>query len=140
MFPGGIADKLGNRYEAKWLVRQLLDVVASKADWIRHEGVTPQFNGFEFAAGRKGATHWHQTKINAPNGNWTIPALKRENVLTAFKNRLECNTNNRCPFISQDPAKDIRTLSDKAKLFNNSLDEFKKIILSTEQNDKLFSV
>jgi hypothetical protein len=136
MFPGGIADKLGNRYEAKWLVRQLLDVIAGKADWIRYEGVTPQFTGFEFALGRKGATHWHQTKINAPNGNWTIPALKRENVLPAFKNRLECNTNDRCLFISQDPAKDIRTLSDKAKLSITSLEEFKNTILSTEQNDK----
>ncbi|MHB8908395.1 MAG: NACHT domain-containing protein [Syntrophales bacterium] len=136
MFPGGISDKRGNRYEAKWLVRQLLDVIAGKAAWIKYEGVTPQFNGFEFAVGRKGATHWHQTKINAPNGNWTISALKRENVLIAFKNRLEFNINDRCLFISQDPAKDIRTLSDKAKLPNTSLEEFKKIILSTEQNEK----
>jgi len=28
MIPGGIADKLGNRYEAKWLVRSLMDVIA----------------------------------------------------------------------------------------------------------------
>ena len=136
MFPGGISDKLGNRYEAKWLVRQLLDVIAGKANWIRYEGVTPQFNGFEFAVGRKGATHWHQTKINAPNGNWTISALKRENVLIVFKNRLGFNIDDRCLFISQDPAKDIRTLSDKAKLPNTSLEEFKKIILSAEQNEK----
>tara|TARA_B100000315_G_C14260402_1_gene443862 strand:+ start:63 stop:332 length:270 start_codon:yes stop_codon:yes gene_type:complete len=27
MIPGGIADKLGNRYEAKWLVRFLMDVM-----------------------------------------------------------------------------------------------------------------
>jgi hypothetical protein len=46
---GGIPDKLGNRYEAKWLVRQLFDVIASKADWVRFEGITPEFAGFEFA-------------------------------------------------------------------------------------------
>jgi hypothetical protein len=72
MFPGGIADKLGNRYEAKWLVRQLLDVIAGKLTGSDMRGYT-SIQGFEFAVGRKGATHWHQTKINAPNGNWTIP-------------------------------------------------------------------
>lgn len=136
MFPGGISDKLGNRYEAKWLIRQLLDVISGKADWIQYEGVTPQFQGFEFAVGYKGATHWHQTKLNAPNGNWTIPALQRENVLTAFKKRLEGGIDDRCIFVSQDPAKDIRSLSEKARLPNTTLEEFKDIILSKEQNEK----
>jgi hypothetical protein len=77
MFPGGIADKLGNRYEAKWLVRQLLDVIAGKAEWLRFEGITPEFEGFEFAVRRAEVTEWHQTKINAPHGNWTIPAVQR---------------------------------------------------------------
>jgi hypothetical protein len=39
MFPGGISDKFGNKYEAKWVVRQLLDVISGKADWIKYEGV-----------------------------------------------------------------------------------------------------
>jgi hypothetical protein len=136
MFPGGISDKLGNRYEAKWLVRQLLDVIAGKADWIKYEGVTPRFSGFEFAVGQKRATHWHQTKINAPNGNWTISALQRESVLSSFKKRLEANIEDRCLFISQDPAKDIRTLAEKAKLSNTTLEEFKEIVLSIGQNEK----
>jgi hypothetical protein len=48
----GIPDKLGNRYEAKWLVRQLFDVIAGKADWVRYEGITPEFGGFEFTLKR----------------------------------------------------------------------------------------
>jgi len=135
MFPGGISDKLGNRYEAKWLVRQLLDVIAGKADWIKYEGVTPQFDGFEFAVGQEKATHWHQTKNNAPHGNWTISALERENVLTAFKKRLKGNNDDRCFFISQDPAKDIRTLVEKATL-STTVEEFKEIILSADQKEK----
>lgn len=69
MFPGGIADKLGNRYEAKWLVCQLLDVIAGKAEWLRFEGITRKFDGFEFAVSRGGVTEWHQTKINGSTGN-----------------------------------------------------------------------
>jgi hypothetical protein len=37
MISGGIADKLGNRYEAKWLVRSLMDVKADKAQWLNFE-------------------------------------------------------------------------------------------------------
>lgn len=81
MIAGGIADKLGNRYEAKWLVRIAMEVLAGKADWLLFEGVESTFRGFEFAIGRKEITEWHQTKINSPQGNWTIPALKTEKVL-----------------------------------------------------------
>ncbi len=119
MFPGGISDKRGNRYEAKWFVRQLFDVIAGKAEWIRFEGVTPPFEGFEFALRKSDATEWHQAKINAPNGNWTINALKREKVLEAFKNRLYSSPVDRCLFVSQDPAKDLRALVQKAEITNN---------------------
>jgi len=122
MYPGGIADKLGNRYEAKWLVRQLLSVIAENADWLRFEGISPEFDGFEFSVYRNDITEWHQTKINAPSGNWTIGALKREGVLSAFKQRLDAPTDDRCIFVSQDSAKDIRALSEKAGIANNALE------------------
>ena len=50
MIPGGIADKLGNRYEAKWLVRCLMDVIdGNKANWLNFESVETEYQGFEFA-------------------------------------------------------------------------------------------
>jgi hypothetical protein len=116
VFPGGIADKLGNRYEAKWLVRQLLDVVGGKAESLRFEGISANFKGFEFAVRKGGVTEWHQTKINNPNGNWTLAALNREGVLRAFKERLSESDKYYCIFISQDPAKDIGSLTQKAKI------------------------
>lgn len=134
MFPGGIADKLGNQYEAKWLVRQLLDVIAGKAEWLRFEGITPQFDGFECAVSRGGVTEWHQTKINTPNGNWTVNALKREYVLGAFKSRLQANFDDCCLFVSQDPAKDLRTLVVKAGIANDLTEFVQK--LSKDQRDK----
>jgi len=114
-----IADKLGNRYEAKWLVRQLLDVVGGKAESLRYEGISASFGGFEFAIHRAGIIEWHQTKINNPNGNWTIAALKREGVLSAFKARLNADANNVCIFVSQDPANDMGALAEKAKIASN---------------------
>jgi len=123
VFAGGIADKLGNRYEAKWLVRQFLDVIGGKAQSIRFEGITPAFRGFECALERNATVEWHQAKVNSPNGNWTLARLNNEGVLTAFKARLDAADNNICVFVSQDPAKDIGTLAEKAKVAME-VDEF----------------
>lgn len=38
MIPGRIADKLGNRYEAKWLVLKLIGLVLGQAPMLRFEG------------------------------------------------------------------------------------------------------
>lgn len=127
MFAGGIADKLGNRYEAKWLVRQFFDVLRARADWVRFEGIDIAYEGFEFAVCRDGAISWHQTKVNSPNGNWTLAALDRENILSAFKRRFEADENDICVFVSQDPAKDLGSLAGKASIASNVL-EFEKAL------------
>ena len=125
MFAGGIADKLGNRYEAKWLVRHLLGVIGGHSDWVRFEGISPEFSGFEFAVGTRGVVHWHQTKISNPNGNWTIAALAREGVLSSFSSRLEASPTDHCVFVSQEPAKDLCSLTEKSKIANTVI-EFEK--------------
>jgi hypothetical protein len=133
MIPGGIADKLGNRYEAKWVVRSLMDVIADKAHWLNFESVETEYKGFEFAIARGEITEWHQTKVNSPAGNWTINALKKEGVLKAFSNRLSAGENEHCFFVSQDNAKDFRTLTEKARKANSHAQY--AMILSEDQND-----
>ncbi|ANL74956.1 AAA ATPase domain-containing protein (plasmid) [Rhizobium phaseoli] len=125
MFSGGIADKLGNRYEAKWLVRQLLDVIGGKSSTLIFEGIDSAFKGFEFSLARDGITEWHQTKISNPNGNWTLAALRREGVLEAFKHRLSSTAHDLCVFVSQHPARDIADLVGKAEISTDK-DEFIK--------------
>ena len=138
MFSGGIGDKLGNRYEAKWLVRQLIDVITSKAEWLKFEGITTEFEGFEFSVGKGNIQEWHQTKINAQHGNWTINALKREKVLANFKKRLNASVHDRCVFVSQDPAKDLRTLTEKARVANDAYEFIQA--LSNDQKDNFNQV
>lgn len=115
MFPGGTADKLGNRYEAKWLVRQFLDVILGEADAVHFEGLAPEFEGFEFSLLHNGITEWHQTKVNAPSGNWTIGALDTAKVLSAFKKRISQSTDDICVLVSQDGAKALKAMSEKAR-------------------------
>ncbi len=132
MIPGGIADKLGNSYEAKWLVHILLKVISDKADWLNFESVETEYQGFEFAVARGDITEWHQTKVTAPTGNWTINALKTSGVLNAFNNRLSADGNAHCYFVSQDNAKAFRTLTEKSRISNSSSQLLD--ILSNDQN------
>jgi len=119
MYPGGIADKFGNQYEAKFLVHKLLDVLIGEFEWIRFEGIEKEYKGFEFAVGKGNASQWFQTKINAPHGNWTINALKVQGVLDAFAKRLDIDQNSTCYFVSQNSANDLFVLSEKARISNN---------------------
>lgn len=146
MFAGGIADKLGNRYEAKWLVFCLLEVIEGKAKSIKFEGISEEFTGFEFSLIKENRTEWHQTKINAPSGNWTVNALKNENLLDAFKARLATDDLADCFFVSQDNAKDLRDLTEdarvcenldqyKSNLAKNKLRSFEKIVSIWESNE-----
>lgn len=137
MIVGGIPDKLGNRYEAKWLVRCLIDVIAGKANWLKFEGIDTEYRGFEFALSRGDITEWHQTKIKAPAGNWTLNLLNREGILKAFSERLSADHKAYCFFISQDSAKDFRTLTDKARLAE-SFSQFIDVALAKEERDGPF--
>lgn len=126
-FRGGIADKLGNEYERQWAVRKLLQVIGGKANAIRYEGVSEEFCGFEFALHLPDCVEWHQTKINAPNGNWTLNALKKTGVMDAFKRRLSTDDAARCVFVSQDPSSQMREICKKAHIAND-VQEFWKAI------------
>lgn len=134
MFIGGISDKLGNKYEVKWLVRQFIDVLGGSSEWIRTEGITDDFKGFEFAVGKGGHVEWHQTKISTTNGNWTISALEREGVLQAFKRRFDANSADRCFFVSEDPSKDIHALASKAKIANDEIEFLSGLGKKHEEN------
>ncbi len=115
MFPGGIANKLGNEYERKWAVLKLLDVVADDAKAIQYEGVLEEFRGFEFALHRPSHVEWHQTKINAQSGNWTLKALDKAGVIPAFGRRLSDDADARCIFISQEPARRVHEICLKVR-------------------------
>lgn len=135
MLPGGIADKRGNEYERKWTVRKFLDVIDGKANAIRYEGVSEEFRGFEFALQLPDCVEWHQTKINAPDANWTLNALKRNGVTDAFKRRLSADTASKCVFVSRDPARQMREFCEKAQITNNEQEFLDKI---SDQNKPTF--
>ncbi|WP_139307728.1 hypothetical protein [Methylobacterium sp. 275MFSha3.1] len=116
-------------------MQQFLDVITGRADWLRFEGVTDEYLGFEFAVCHNRVVSWHQTKLSSPNGNWTISALSREGLIKAFGDRLRHEEHNECFFVSQDPAKDLGVLTEKARIANTA-DEL-ELLLSKDHRDVL---
>ena len=116
MFPGGIANKLGNRFEAKWTVQKLLEVFLGQAESLRFESIDPVDHGVEFSLIRGGQNEWHQTKRQETNGNWTVRRLEREGVLTSALNKIVGGDNQRFVFVSETPAQALHDLSEKAEI------------------------
>jgi hypothetical protein len=60
--PGGATDKFGNRYEGRWTVMCMIDVLDEEADAIRLEPPGVEGEGIEFWVRRGEARAYHQVK------------------------------------------------------------------------------
>ncbi|MQB04539.1 NACHT domain-containing protein [Agrobacterium tumefaciens] len=118
MYKGGIADKVGNRYEARWLTHQLLRLLDGTVQTVTVEALGDDEQGFEFSLDRANGSEWHQCKRQTAAGTWSLPALDAAGVLTAFRAKTSA-TNSRCLFISSDPAPQMKLLQDKLPAAHN---------------------
>jgi hypothetical protein len=113
--PGGESDKVGNRYEARWTVYCLIDVLDEKADSIRLE--VPGEDGFEFYLKRKGNLEYHQVKRQkSGRGRWTLKVLEDSTVqvLSNFWSKLQ-ELDKSCVFVSTQDADELKELANRAR-------------------------
>lgn len=119
MYPGGISNKTGNRYESLWTVLHFLRVLNGDLRAITVEKLGKENDGFEFHVKKPDGTEkWLQSKINASGGNWTPKALKTAGVLDAFRKRLK-DPNCICQFVSQDGTHVLREACNDARIAGN---------------------
>lgn len=123
MLQGGIADKLGNGYEARWTALESLRVLRGVATEIRLEPFNEDADGLEFRINANGIEEWHQCKRRRSSGSWTLKSLQSEKVLETFAKKLML-PNTKCVFVSSDPAAAFETLIEKAKLAETSADYY----------------
>src|SRR5258707_1960206 len=115
MLRGGVADKLGNDYEAHWTLIEALGVLRGHAEEIRLEAFNEDATGFEFRVSTSGQNVWHQCKRRRVNGSWTMQALATEGVLAAFGGKL-ADAQNEGVFGSSDPAAALKVPTSKDRL------------------------
>ena len=113
--PGGEADKLGNRYEVRWTVNCILDVLDGKYDTVRLEPPQLDARGFEFTVRKGGQAKFHQVKRQqSERGQWTLSDLAKRGVLGNFWGKVSL-ADHKCQFVSTQDASELRELSDRAR-------------------------
>lgn len=113
-FPGGIAGKLGDRFEAKWAVKKLFEVLRGQAEALKFEFLDPLNHGVEFWLKKDGRKEWYQAKKQNTQGNWTIRRLEQEGVLSTAHAKLSSSASDLFIFVSETPAKDLSALARRA--------------------------
>lgn len=110
--PGGPSGKLGNRYELRWIVRRLVDLVTGRLEWIRIE--PPGEHAIEFRCQTGSGEEAHQIKRGlSGGGHWTIAALG--DVLDGFGTLLATEPGLLCAFGSEHAAPELQELSERAR-------------------------
>ena len=113
LLTGGVADKVGNRYERKWAVRQLLHILAGTAEEIHLEvfGV----DGAEFSLKRDGIYEWHQVKRTNAGAKYT------PHIVGGILSKLSQQYKNgeKVFFITTEHAGDLSSLCDNVKVVQN---------------------
>jgi hypothetical protein len=119
---GGRADKLGNSYEERWLVRQYLDLLNNKTLSITVEAIGPDEEGVEFWINHfDGTREAHQCKArNGMSEFWTISNLKSRQVLSKLCAQLDRSEMHKFIFVSAVPC---ISLDDLCKTARNSPDD-----------------
>lgn len=103
---GGIWDKLGNRFETRWTIRSLIDLLDGSALAVLLE--TTGDEGFEFTVERPPGLDHHQCKRQLASGkDWRISDL--DAVLERFGKQLR-DASSTCVFASTASAAQLQGL------------------------------
>ncbi len=130
---GGASAKYGDRFEGKWTVYCLAQVLAETALGIRLEPPGPEGEGCEFRLKRLDGvteiTEYHQVKRqHATPRSWTMGDLNGEGVLnTAYEKTKDIDS--RFVFVSTQSASALAELIDSA-VSAESLEEFESFFIS----------
>lgn len=81
---GGPSDKIGNRYERRWTVHALIELLQGTATSIRIEVPGSDGAATEFRRTDDGGHTWHQVKRQNTAGSWTIATLTGPGVIDAM--------------------------------------------------------
>lgn len=113
---GGYAAKLGDRYEGRWVVRQLLFLLNERLRSVTVEAVGDDEAGVDLWIERlEGGRDAQQCKgENGTKKEWTIADLKRRGVLDYARHQLERDSTHTFTFVSSVPATELKDLSRSA--------------------------
>lgn len=130
---GGAADKLGNRYEALWVIDQILRIIDGTASELTLEPLDPdESRGIEFRVVNCDGfvDYWSVKRQTTKVAGWTLALLtakddRNRSILGDLLGHVERNTSYRGVFASMLGAPDfdeLRMYATDTKMLNDRLD------------------
>jgi hypothetical protein len=135
---GGEAAKFGERYEGRWTVRRLLEVLGGGALSLVVEDEEALAEGAEFTLRRPGGTvEVHQVKRAVGTaGTWSFSSLRDKGVLASMA--FHVGAGRRYWFVSTTPTPWLHLLADRARRSDN-LAGFRRMQMKTKEVERNFT-
>lgn len=124
--PGGYADKLGNRYEGRWVVLQLLRVLNEDLRSVTCERVGEDQDGVDLSVEyANGVRRDQQCKIrNRGKNDWSIADLHQRGILTAMRRHLDLGPINQFALVTPLPSIFLHDISESARNSSGDPEDF----------------
>jgi hypothetical protein len=125
---GGHADKLGNRYEGRWVVKQLLFLLNEQLRSVTVEAIGDDEAGVDLWVGKRDQTREAQQckANNRSKSQWTMADLGHSGVLKHIRSQLARDKSYEFSFVSSVPAPLLSELCDRARELAESPQAFIK--------------
>jgi hypothetical protein len=124
--PGGYSEKLGNRFEGKWVVRQLLRLAFEDIRSVTIECIGDDERGVDLWIERNdGSRQAQQCKArNASREHWSVSDLRNRGILSYLKLQLDRNEKYEFALVTAIPATQIADICQSARDSNGQPEDF----------------
>jgi len=120
--PGGMSEKLGNRYEGRWVAQQLLRLLNEEIYSVTVEAIGNDEEGVDLWLEKNDGIRQAQ-QCKARNGSrefWSISDLKSKGILSHLKAQLNANPKNEFAIISGIGSTTFHDICESACSFSNN--------------------
>lgn len=123
---GGRADKFGNRYESRWVVKQFLRLLKEEIASVIIEPIGEEEEGVDLWVNNKdGSRECHQCKTrNASKEFWALSDLASRGIFRKAKKQLDLGNDVTYFFISAAAGLMLNDLSARARNSNSNSEDF----------------
>ncbi len=137
---GGRADKLGNRYEGRWVAKQLLRLLNEEIVSVTIEAIGDDEYGVDlWIVHKDGSRQAQQCKSrNKSKEAWSISDFKTRDILNKFHYQLDRNPQIEFKFVSGVPFINLEDICDSARNSSQDPEQFYKHQIVSASRKEIF--
>lgn len=133
---GGRADKLGNRFEVRWVIYQLMEILEEKIDYVILEALGDDERGIDVWVGKPNNTKEGQ-QCKGRNGSkeiWDFASVNGKGIFKNWKHQLDADQLNKVSLVSPLAFTNLEDLIERAKTNESPMDFYNNQILSSSKD------